>query len=159
MDHGTVWSNSPEIMSNGPAGLNVELPLGDDGDTACLVGSDGTTADNESFVFTEVDQHASAGMQVSGRRWHRDGDAFGVAGVADGLSGAHRRYLVAGGRGFLLGDGRLRYGVETVGEAYYRAQLGPWVAVSPDVMLIANPGYNRDRGPATLITLRVRLAN
>ena len=28
-------------------------------------------------------------------------------------------------------------------------------AVTPDVQLISNPGYNRDRGPATVFTLRV----
>jgi carbohydrate-selective porin OprB len=84
---------------------------------------------------------------------------FGVAVAVDGLSGPHRAYLAAGGHGFLLGDGALSYGLETIGEAYYRAQLGPHIAVSPDAMLIVNPGYNRVRGPAMVFTLRVRATN
>lgn len=136
-------------------GLNAEVPIADDGDTGMfgrLGWNDGRT---ESFVFTEVDRHASLGIQVSGRHWRRPTDAFGIAIVADGLSGPHRAYLAAGGDGFLLGDGALRYGPETIGETYYRVRLGAHLAVSPDAMFIANPGYNRDRGPATVLTLRV----
>lgn len=136
-------------------GLNAEMPITDDGDTGMfgrLGWNDGRT---ESFVFTEVDRHASLGIQVSGRHWRRRTDAFGIAVVADGLSGPHRAYLAAGGDGFLLGDGALRYGPETIGETYYRVQLGARLAVSPDAMFIANPGYNRDRGPATVLTFRV----
>jgi hypothetical protein len=136
-------------------GLNAEVPLTDDGDTGLfgrLGWNDGGT---ESFVFTEVDRHASLGIQAAGRRWHRPNDVFGIAAVVDGLSGPHRAYLAAGGSGFLLGDGALRYGPESIGEAYYRIQLGPHVAISPDAIFIANPGYNRDRGPATVLTLRV----
>ena len=136
-------------------GLNAEVPIADDGDTGLfgrLGWNDGRT---ESFVFTEVDRHASLGIQAAGRRWHRPDDVVGIAAVADGLSGPHRAYLAAGGYGFLLGDGALRYGPETIGEAYYRAQFGPHFAISPDAMFIANPGYNRDRGPATVLTLRV----
>ncbi len=114
---------------------------------------------NESFVFTEVDRHANAGAQLGGATWRRPDDVFGVAVAVDGLSGPHRAYLAAGGHGFLLGDGALSYGLETLGEAYYRAQLGPHIAVSPDAMLILNPGYNRARGPAMVFTLRVRAAN
>jgi len=73
---------------------------------------------------------------------------------ADGLSRPHRDYLAAGGNGFLLGDGRLRYGRETLGEAYYSAHFGRFVTISPDVIGIANPGYNRDRGPALVLSLR-----
>jgi high affinity Mn2+ porin len=63
------------------------------------------------------------------------------------------------GRGFLLGDGALRYGWETLGEVYHRAQLGRHVTMTPDAMFIVNPGYNRDRGPARVYSLRVRIAN
>ena len=140
-------------------GLNGELPLADDGETgifARLGWNDGRT---ESFVFTEVDRLASAGVQVSGRRWKREHDVLGVAAVSDGLSGPHRAYLAAGGKGFLLGDGALRYGPETLAESYYLLEIGPHLAVSPDAMAILNPGYNRDRGPAAVFSLRVRVAN
>jgi hypothetical protein len=140
-------------------GVNFEMPVSDDGDTGVFGRVGWNDGGNESFVFTEVDSHVSGGLQVSGKRWHRAADAFGIAGVADELSLPHRRYLAAGGRGFLLGDGALRYGAETVGETYYRLQAGPYLAVSPDAIAIVNPGYNRDRGPAFVFTLRVRVAN
>jgi carbohydrate-selective porin OprB len=60
-----------------------------------------------------------------------------------------------GGHGFLLGDGQLHYGHERILEGYYRVQLGRFVQVSPDVQQIWNPGYNRDRGPATVFALRL----
>jgi carbohydrate-selective porin OprB len=82
----------------------------------------------------------------------------GLAVVANGLSSDHRAYLAAGGRGFLLGDGKLNYGSETISELYYRVQLGPYVQVTPDVEWIVNPGYNRDRGPAVVSTIRLRAA-
>jgi hypothetical protein len=153
-----VADDAPGRTKYGVA-VNGELPLGDDGDTGLfgrLGWNDGRT---ESFVFTEVDRHASAGVQVSGRRWHRDRDVFGFAAVSDGLSAPHRAYLAAGGRGFLLGDGALRYGPETLSEIYYRLQLGRFVAISPDAMAIVDPGYNRDRGPAAVLSIRVRIAN
>ena len=54
-----------------------------------------------------------------------------------------------------LGDGRLNYRPETIAEAYYRLQIGPWLQVSPDIQAIANPGYNRDRGPARVFSVRL----
>ncbi len=36
--------------------------------------------------------------------------------------------------------------------------LGLYVSLSPDAMLVVNPGYNRARSPAGVFTLRVRAA-
>jgi carbohydrate-selective porin OprB len=138
-------------------GVNVEQPLGDDGDTGAFLRAGANDGRTESFVFTEVERHVSAGVQVSGRRWGRASDVVAVAGVRHALSALHRAYLEAGGSGFLLGDGRLRYGPEEIGEAYYRAQAGSYVQVSPDVQAIAHPGYNRDRGPAVVGGVRVNV--
>ena len=139
------------------AAANVELPLADDANTgafARLGWNDGRT---ESFVFTEVDRHASGGAQIAGNRWRRAGDIFGIAVAADGLSHDHRSYLAAGGTGFLLGDGALRYGPELVTELYYAAHVGRFLTVSPDLMRVVNPGYNRDRGPAVVASGRVNV--
>jgi hypothetical protein len=138
-------------------GANAELPLADDGNTgvfARLGWNDGRT---ESFVFTESDRHASGGGQIAGSRWRRPGDVFGIAVAADGLSHDHRAYLAAGGNGFLLGDGALRYGSEVLTELYYSAHVWRFLTLSPDLMRIVNPGYNRDRGPATVLSGRVNL--
>ncbi len=137
-------------------GLNVELPLADQGETGGFARLGWSDGHNESFAFTEADTHLSTGLQLAGARWGRAADRFGAAITVDGISSAHRAYLAAGGRGFLLGDGGLRYGSEIVGELYYRWQFGSHLQVSPDLQRITNPGYNRDRGPALVVTLRVR---
>jgi high affinity Mn2+ porin len=81
----------------------------------------------------------------------------GIAYGVNGISSQHEDYLAAGGKGILLGDGRLNYGLEQVMEVYYRIQLGPYVQISPDFQLIQNPGYNKDRGPVEVYSVRLRL--
>jgi carbohydrate-selective porin OprB len=138
-------------------GLNMEQPVADSGETGAFARIGWNNGANESFVFTEVDRHASAGVQISGLHWGRSEDRFAVAGSETGIAKVHRDYLNAGGVGFLLGDGRLNYGMEQLIEGYYRAQISRYVQVSPDAQYIRNPGYNRDRGPATVVSLRVNL--
>jgi len=138
-------------------GLNMEQPLADGGETGAFLRLGWDDGATESFVFTEVDHHVSAGVQVSGTRWERPGDRFGIAAVQHGIAPVHQRYLASGGLGFLLGDGRLTYGPEQIAESYYRIQVGPYTQVSPDVQLIRNPGYNQDRGPATVLSVRVNV--
>ena len=58
----------------------------------------------------------------------------------------------------LLGDGQLSYGMEQIFEAYYRVQIGKYAQVSPDFQYIMNPGYNRDRGPVKVYSMRLRLS-
>lgn len=135
-------------------GLNLEQPLADSGETGIFARFGWNDGKTESFAFTEVDRHVSAGVQLAGTLWSRRNDRFGLGVVSHGLSSPHREYLEAGGIGFLLGDGRLHYGHEAILESYYRVQVGSYVQLSPDVQRIWNPGYNRDRGPATLYALR-----
>ena len=136
-------------------GLNVEQPLSDDGETGLFARFGWSDGRNESFAFTEVDRHLSVGAQLAGGHWARANDRIGLGAVREGTVALHREYLSAGGRGFLLGDGRLNYGSEQIVEGYYRLQAGPYLQLSPDVQHIRNPGYNRDRGPATVLSLRI----
>ncbi len=138
-------------------GLSVEQPLADSGETGLFARGGWNDGRTEDFVFTEADRHLSAGLQLAGRHWRRPVDRVGLAYLLHGLSTDHRAYLAAGGQGFLLGDGRLRYGAEGIFEAYYRAQLGPYVEVGPDVQWIHHPGYNQDRGPAAVASLRLNV--
>jgi high affinity Mn2+ porin len=138
-------------------GLNVEQPLAANGETGLFMRlgwSDGAT---ETFMFAEVDQLFSFGLQVCGCHWGRDADRMGIGFAAAGLSDLHKHYLEAGGIGFIVGDGALQYGVEQVSEIYYRAQLGPNVQIGPDYQYLVNPGYNQDRGPAQVMGLRLRV--
>lgn len=137
--------------------LGFEQPLKDDGDTAVfgrLGWNDGKT---ESFAYTEAEDHVSLGVQVSGKQWRRPGDRFAVALVSDGLSAAHRDYLGGGGLGFLLGDGKLNYGRENILESYYLRQVNRLASLTLDWQFIQNPGYNRDRGPVPVVSVRLHL--
>lgn len=136
-------------------GLNFEQPLGDGGGTGVFGRwgwNDGAT---ESFCYDEVDRTFSIGGQFSGARWKRPHDRVGLAFVQNGLSTAHRDYLAAGGLGLTLGDGRLRYGLERILELYYAYQVSKPLTVSLDYQAIRNPGFNRERGPVSLLSLRL----
>ncbi len=139
-------------------GLNFEQPLADKGETGIFGRLGWNDGHNETFSYTEVDRTISLGLQVSGVHWGREADQVGIAYAIDGLSSDHRNYLAAGGLGMLLGDGRLNYGLERVLEAYYRVQIGRYVQLSPDFQYIQNPGYNRDRGPVIVYSMRLRLS-
>jgi hypothetical protein len=138
-------------------GLNVEQPLADGGETGAFLRAGADEGTTESFAFTEAEGHLSGGVQVAGQRWGRPLDRLGVAALRHTINAAHRDYLAAGGIGFLLGDGQLRYGPETFLEGYYRIQAGPYLQISPDIQYVRNPGYNRDRGPAVVSSLRANM--
>lgn len=157
--------NVPDIVADDRDGrrkhgyvINTELPLADDGDTGLFARWAWNDGHTQSFAYTEAERALSVGGQLSGVHWNRAQDRLGVAMGLDGLASAHRAYLAAGGCGFMLCDGALDYGRERVIEAYYRFQLDHYVQLSPDIQWIANPGYNRARGPARVIGLRLHLS-
>ena len=134
--------------------LNGEQELATDlGGFARLSWNDGRT---QQWMYTEMDWAASAGLVWGGARWGRMADAVGLAGNIGGLSGPHRRFLAAGGLGFIAGDGRLRYRPEMVVEGYYAWGLAPGMVLTADAQLIANPAHNADRGPVPVLALRLR---
>ena len=112
---------------------------------------------HESFTYTEVNQTVSFGADWRGDRWGRTLDKVGAAFVSNGISRAHQRYLGLGGVGFLLGDGALSYGRETIFEGYYTAHLWRGVFGSFDLQHLNNPGYNSARGPVWVLAGRLHL--
>lgn len=112
---------------------------------------------NESFAYTEVDDTFEFGGDMSLGFWRRQNDRFGLAFVTNGLSQLHRDYLRLGGRGFLLGDGGLNYGREYIVETYYNAQVWRGAFLAPDIQFVQNPGYNQDRGPVLVFSIRAHL--
>ena len=112
---------------------------------------------HESFAYTEVNSSVSFGGDYAGGQWRRKLDRFGAAFVTNGISQDHQEYLRLGGKGFLLGDGALNYGRETIIESYYTAHLWRGVFASPDLQYIWNPGYNRDRGPVIVPGFRMHV--
>jgi high affinity Mn2+ porin len=116
--------------------------------------NDGT---NESYAYTEIDRTAQIGTDVRGKLWHRSQDKVGATYIANGISGDHRRYLALGGYGFILGDGGLNYGLEKIFEMYYTAHVWRGISVATDYQNVTNPGYNRDRGPANVLSFRIHV--
>ena len=112
---------------------------------------------HESFAYTEVDQTVELGGDFQGCRWRRPLDKVGVAFVSNAIKRDHQNYLKYGGLGFLLGDGSLNYGRENITESYYNwhAWRGAYFALG--LSYIANPGYNRDRGPVWVPSIRMHV--
>ena len=135
-------------------GLNVEQPLTKtSGLFTRLSWNDGK---NESWAYAEIDRSACAGYVNRPGWWKREKDEIGIALIANGLSAPHRDFLAAGGYGFMLGDGRLRYGPEQIAEAYAKAVFGG-ISGTLDYQFIRNPGYNRDRGPVHVFGARLHV--
>ena len=134
-------------------GLNFEQAITDDLGVFGRAGwNDGKT---ETWAFTEIDNTLSLGISVKGTHWNRKSDVLGLAGVSNGLSPDHRDYLSGGGYGFIVGDGRLNYGREEILEAYYAAKILTGLTLSFDLQYLANPAYNRDRGPLLVGGFRI----
>ena len=110
---------------------------------------------NEILSFTDVDRSVSGGVSIKGSYWGRPTDTIGLGGAINGLSGAHRDFLAAGGKGLLIGDGRLNYGNERIFETYYALALNKAFTFTADYQLIANPAYNGDRGPVSIFSGRL----
>ena len=113
--------------------------------------NDGAT---ESFAYTEVEQTVAAGGDYTGARWHRPEDKAGLTVVTNAIKKDHQNYLANGGLGFILGDGKLSYGRETIVEGYYNWHAWRGLYYAVDVQHIYNPGYNNARGPAWVGSVR-----
>jgi high affinity Mn2+ porin len=136
-------------------GLNLQQELGKDVGAFVRLGwNDGKT---ESFAFTAIDRLVSAGISVTGAKWKRRFDTAATALTVSGVSAVHAAYLAAGGLDFIVGDGALRYGPEYVSESYYSARVLPGVFATFDLQHVINPGFNRDRGPVWVASVRLHL--
>jgi high affinity Mn2+ porin len=130
----------------GGISLNVEQQISPEFGLFARAGLTG--GDVEPYEFTDIDKTIAAGLSLSGKYWGRPDDTVGIAGVINGISSKHQAYLNAGGLGILVGDGKLPHpGREYIVEAYYKMNIWRGLFATPDLQYIANPGYNRDRGP------------
>jgi high affinity Mn2+ porin len=110
----------------------------------------------EPYDFTDIDRTVAVGGALKGKSWGRPDDRIGLAAVVNGISKAHERYLGAGGIGVLVGDGKLPHpGWELIAEAYYDWHAARDIDVTLDYQFVGNPGYNRDRGPANVLAVRL----
>jgi hypothetical protein len=107
-----------------------------------------------TWAFTEIDRTVCLGLSAKGNKWKRPDDVFGIAGVVNAISNEHQDFLRAGGYGFIIGDGKLNYGKEAILETFYNARLSAHFWLSLDYQFVNNPGYNKDRGPVHVFSVR-----
>jgi high affinity Mn2+ porin len=133
---------------------NLEQGITDDLGLFLKAGlSDGS---READEFTDIDNSIAAGLSLKGTSWTRANDTVGLAFESAGVSQSAQRYFAAGGLGILVGDGRLaHYARENVLEAYYSLALINGLALTADYQFVANPAYNADRGPISILGLRL----
>ena len=109
----------------------------------------------EPYEYTDIDQTVAGGLSLKGKLWGRPDDTFAIAGIVNDISGVHQAYLDSGGLGILVGDGMLpNAGREKIIETYYSFPVFSW-RMTLDYQFIANPAYNRDRGPVSVIGTRL----
>ncbi len=110
----------------------------------------------ETYEFTDIDSTLAGGLSLSGKAWHRDDDTIGLALVRNDISKEHAAYLAAGGLGPLIGDGQLPHKLpEHIVEAYYSLAVTKHYYASADYQYVRNPAYNPDRGPVSIIGIRL----
>ena len=136
-------------------GLNAEQELTENLRAFTRIGWN--EGQHESFAYTEVDQTVEFGGDYSGRRWSRPYDKVGVTFVSNAIKKDHQDYLKLGGLGFLLGDGKLNYGREDILEGYYNMHAWRGIFYALDLQYINHPGYNQDRGPAPVESIRMHV--
>ncbi len=140
--------------SRGGGSINIEQGLSED--LGFFLRASDEDGGKESYEFTDINQSLSAGLSLKGTSWDRKDDTVGAAFEIAGISKAFQAYLAAGGLGVLVGDGRLsQYATETVFETYYDVQLVKGIEAALDYQFIANPGYNSDRGPVSVLGFRL----
>lgn len=136
--------------------LNLEQEITDDLGAFARLSFNG--GNKEAYDFTDVNKSLSGGMVLKGNRWQRVDDRFGLAAAINGIAGSARRYFAAGGLGILIGDGQLpHYGNEYIVETFYSMRVVDHVNVSADYQRITNPAYSRDRGPVSILGLRLHI--
>lgn len=140
--------------SRGGGSLNIEQQLTSDLGAFARFGK--AAGNVEPYEFTDIDRTVSAGLSLLGTAWHRTDDTLGVAAINNGISAARERYMNAGGLGVLIGDGRLPHpGPEQILEGYYSLSVLKVAHLALDYQWINHPAYNRDRGPVSVVAVRL----
>jgi len=86
-------------------GLNFAQQIPPDFGVLSRVGvSRGTV---EAIDLPDINRSISGGLSLTGSRWGRPDDTFGLAGAINRISHQGKLYLAAGGLGGIIGDGQL----------------------------------------------------
>jgi len=154
LDATTALDDVRRYRSRAGVSFSWEQQLSSDLGVFARAGKAGGNA--EVYEFADVDRTAVIGLSLNGKRWGRAQDTVGLAAIDNGISAAREQYLNAGGLGILIGDGMLPHpGAEQILETYYRWAALQWAQLTLDYQYVINPAYNSDRGPVSIVALRV----
>jgi high affinity Mn2+ porin len=136
------------------ASIDIEQPISRDLGVFARLGK--SAGNVETYEFTDIDRSLEVGASIKGLRWHRPDDTVGIAAIDNGISAERQQFLNAGGLGVLIGDGKLPHpGAEQIVETYYSLAVMSHAYLSLDYQWVKNPGYNTDRGPVSIVAVRL----
>jgi high affinity Mn2+ porin len=114
--------------------------------------SDGKT---EVDAYTSTDRSASVGLLGKGSKWSRPRDVAGVGFNAGWISKIHAEYLSLGGIDGFIGEGAIKAAAESTVDTFYSVNVMKSFWLTGDYQHIVNPGFNADRGPVNIFSLRI----
>jgi high affinity Mn2+ porin len=112
---------------------------------------------HEDFGYTQCDGSLNGGVLAGMKVINRPTDRFGICASVNTISKLHRRFLKAGGTGFMLGDGNLSYAPESVVETFYCVNIKDHFFITLDYQYAMSVGYNLDRGNAHFLGARINV--
>jgi high affinity Mn2+ porin len=135
-------------------GLNLEQQITND--LGLFLRASMSQGGVEADDFTDISQSISGGISLVGSSWGRSDDTVGLGFAVNQISHQAKQYFAAGGLGILVGDGQLpNAGPEQIIEAYYSLAVFSFAHVTADYQFVNDPAYNRDRGPVSVLGLRL----
>jgi len=110
---------------------------------------------SEVYAYTSTDHSASVGLLAKGTLWKRRFDGTGVGYNVGTISRSHEQYLAMGGIDGFVGDGRITPGSERAFDLFYSANFLKSYWLAGDYQHLTNPGFNVDRGPVNVWSLKL----
>ncbi len=145
------WVRRPNIKE-GVGVFGEQYILRDIGVFSRAMASDGKT---EVDAYTSTDRSFTVGLLAKGSTWNRPNDVTGGGYNAGWISHPHATYLGMGGIDGFVGDGRIRQASEQALDAFYSANFLKSFWLAGDYQHIANPGFNADRGPVNIFSVKI----
>lgn len=114
--------------------------------------SDGHT---EVGAYTSDDRSAAFGALAKGSVWSRPNDVAGLGFHMEWISREHADYLRRGGVDGFVGDGTIKAHAESSLDIFYSVHMRRWLWLTGDYQHTQNPGFNSDRGPVNIFSVRI----
>ncbi len=117
----------------------------------------GMYADGKTEVdaYTSTDRSLTVGVLAKGSTWSRPGDVAGGGYNLGWISSTHAEYLKMGGIDGFVGDGTIRASSERAIDAFYSFNFHKGLWLAGDYQRITNPGFNTDRGPVNILSVKI----